>query len=196
MMDAAIHYRWWLRMIGQPRFGMAQFRNRSDGDMNDMASYIASVLDPDVTWDDLSWIRSEWDGFLVVKGVLDPHDAGEAVARKVDAIQISNHGGRQLDGTLACIDALPAIADAVGGRVPILLDGGIDRGTSVLKALALGATACVIGRAHLWGLAVAGGEGVSAVLDVLRAEIVNAMTIGGWKSLAELDRNSITRAPY
>ncbi len=157
-MDAAIHYRWWLRMIGQPRFGMAQFRNRSDGDMNDMASYIASVLDPDVTWDDLSWIRSEWDGFLVVKGVLDPHDAGEAVARKVDAIQISNHGGRQLDGTLACIDALPAIADAVGGRVPILLDGGIDRGTSVLKALALGAHCLRHRRAHLWGLASPAGR--------------------------------------
>lgn len=112
-----------------------------------------------------------------------------------DALQISNHGGRQLDSTLASIDALPAVADAVEQRVPILLDGGIDRGTSVLKAIALGATACVIGRAHLWGLAVSGGKGVSAILDILNAEISNAMTIGGWKSLADLDRNSVTRLP-
>lgn len=195
MLDAAVHYKWWMRMAGQPRFGMANFAGRSDGDMNDMASYIASVLDPDITWDDLSWLRAQWDGFLVVKGILDPRDAGEAIARGADAIQISNHGGRQLDSTLACIDALPAIAEAVGKRVPVLLDGGIDRGTSVLKAIALGADACVIGRSHLWGLAVAGGDGVGAVLDVLKIEIVNAMTIGGWKSLAELDRNSITRTP-
>ena len=195
MLDAAIHYKWWLRMAGQPRFGMANFASRSDGDMNDMASYIASVLDPDITWDDLSWLRSEWDGFLTVKGILDPRDAREAIERGADAIQISNHGGRQLDSTLACIDALPAIADAVDKRVPILLDGGIDRGTSVLKAIGLGADACVIGRSHLWGLAVAGGDGVSAILNVLKAEIINAMTIGGWKSLAELDRSSITHTP-
>jgi isopentenyl diphosphate isomerase/L-lactate dehydrogenase-like FMN-dependent dehydrogenase len=195
MFDAALHYRWWLRMVGQPRFGMANFAQRSDGDMNDMASYIASVLDPDVTWDDLSWLRSEWNGSLIVKGILDPQDAREAIARGVDAIQISNHGGRQLDSTLACLDALPAIADAAEGRVPILIDGGIDRGTSVLKAIALGAAAGVIGRPHLWGLAVAGGNGVSAILDIFRTEIINAMVIGGWKSLAELDRNSITRIP-
>jgi len=193
MFDAAIHYKWWLRMAGQPRFGMANFASRSDGDMNDMASYIASVLNPDITWEDFSWLRAEWDGFLVVKGILNPADAREAIARGADAVQISNHGGRQLDSTLASIDALPAVADAVEKRVPILLDGGIDRGTSVLKAIALGADACVIGRSHLWGMAVAGGEGVSAVLDILRTEIINAMTIGGWKSLAELDRNSVTR---
>jgi L-lactate dehydrogenase (cytochrome) len=193
MLDAAIHYKWWLRMIGQPRFGMANFASRTEADMNDMASYIANVLNPAITWDDLSWLRSEWDGFLVVKGILDPRDACEAIKRGADAIQISNHGGRQLDSTLACIDALPAVADAVEKRVRILLDGGIDRGASVLKAIALGADACVIGRSHLWGLAVAGGDGVSAVLNVLKVEITNAMTIGGWKSLSELDRSSITR---
>jgi len=192
MLDAALHYEWWLRMAGQPRFAMANFASRSDGDMNDMASYIASVLNPDITWEDFSWLRSEWDGFLVVKGILNPADAREAIARGADAIQISNHGGRQLDSTLATVDALPAVADAVDKRVPILLDGGIDRGTSVLKAIALGADACVIGRSHLWGMAVAGGEGVSAVLDILKTEIINAMTIGGWKSLGELDRSSVT----
>lgn len=195
MADAAIHFRWWLRMMGQPRFQMANFATRSDGDMNDMASYIASVLNPDVTWEDLSWLRSEWDGFLTVKGILNPDDAAEAVKRGADAIQVSNHGGRQLDGTYAAIDALPAVADAVDKRVPVLLDGGVDRGTSVLKAIALGADACVIGRAHLWGMAVAGADGVGAVLDILRSEILNAMTIGGWKSLSDLDRTDIARIP-
>jgi isopentenyl diphosphate isomerase/L-lactate dehydrogenase-like FMN-dependent dehydrogenase len=195
VLDVVRHYKWWLRMIGHPRFGMANFASRTDGDMNDMASYIASVLDPDVTWDDLSWLRSEWDGSLILKGILHPVDAREAIARGVDAVQISNHGGRQLDGTLACIDALPRVADAVDERIPILFDGGVDRGTSILKAIALGAAACVIGRSHLWGLAVAGGDGVSAIIDVLRTEIANAMIIGGWKSLAELDRDSVTRVP-
>ncbi|CAN7598332.1 alpha-hydroxy acid oxidase [Aminobacter aminovorans] len=195
MLDAAVHYRWWMRMAGQPRFQMANFASRSDGDMNDMAAYIASVLNPDITWDDLSWLREEYDGFLTVKGILHPQDANEAIARGVNAIQISNHGGRQLDSTLSCIDALPAVAEAVDKRVPILLDGGIERGTSVLKAIALGADACVIGRSHLWGMAVAGGDGVEAILNVLRMEIINAMTIGGWKSLAEIGRDSITRTP-
>lgn len=195
LLDVVRHYQWWCRMIGHPRFGMANFAGRSGGNMNDMASYIANVLDPDVTWDDLSWLRSEWDGALILKGVLDPVDACEAISRGVDAIQVSNHGGRQLDGALACIDALPGIAEAVQGRIPILLDGGIDRGTSVLTAMALGASACVIGRSHLWGLAVAGGHGVGAILDVLKAEILNAMTIGGWKSLGDLDSESITRTP-
>lgn len=195
LLDVIWHYRWWWRMVSHPRFSMANFARRSDGNMNDMASYIASVLDPNVTWDDLSWLRSEWDGALILKGVLDPRDACEAIARGIDAIQVSNHGGRQLDGALSCIDALPGIADVVQGRVPILLDGGIDRGTSVLKAVALGASACVIGRSHLWGLAVAGGCGVGAILDVLKAEIENAMIIGGWKSLAELDHQSVMRIP-
>lgn len=192
LIDAALHYKWWLRMARQPRFSMANFAGRSDGDMNNMAAYIASVLDPDITWDDLCWLRSEWQGPLIVKGILQPNDALKAVACGADAIQISNHGGRQLDGTRAAIDALPAIADTLNGKVPILLDGGIDRGTSVVKAVALGASACVIGRAHLWGLAVAGGKGVSAIFDVLRDEIINAMIIGGWKSLPELNRNSVT----
>ncbi|MFW6076803.1 MAG: alpha-hydroxy acid oxidase, partial [Hyphomicrobiales bacterium] len=149
LVDAALHYRWWLRMAGTPRFSMKNFEGRATGNMADMAGYIASVLDPDATWDDFSWLRDQWDGPLVVKGILHPQDALEAVRRGADAVQVSNHGGRQLDGTLASIDALPAVADAVGDRVPVLLDGGISRGGDVLKAIALGATACVIGRAYL-----------------------------------------------
>jgi L-lactate dehydrogenase (cytochrome) len=160
-----------------------------------MASYIASVLDPDVTWDDFSWLRGQWDGPLIVKGILHPQDALEAVRRGADAVQVSNHGGRQLDGALASIDALPAVADVVGTSVPVLLDGGISRGGDILKAIALGATSCIIGRAYLWGLAVAGRRGVEAVLDILEAEMRNAMTIGGWRSLVDLGRDSVTRLP-
>lgn len=195
LLDAAIHFRWWLRMIGQPRFSMQNFAGRAKGNMTDMAAYIAAVLDPGVTWDDFSWLRAQWNGPLVVKGILHPADAREALERGADAIQVSNHGGRQLDGTLSSIDALPAIADAVGGRAPILLDGGVRRGTDVLKALALGATACAIGRAHLWGLAVAGEKGVAAIIDILTSEMRNAMTIGGWTSIGQLDRSAVTRIP-
>lgn len=195
LVDAALHFRWWLRMVGQPRFEMQNFAGRAKGNMSDMAAYIAAVLNPDVTWDDFSWLRTQWDGPLVIKGILHPADALEALERGADAIQVSNHGGRQLDGTLASVDALPAIADAVGGRAPILVDGGVRRGTDVLKALALGATACGIGRAHLWGLAVAGGEGVAAIVNILVSEMRNAMAIGGWTALSELNRSEVTRIP-
>jgi L-lactate dehydrogenase (cytochrome) len=195
LIDAALHYRWWLRMAGMPRFSMKNFQGRATGNMADMASYIASVLDPDVTWDDFSWLRGQWDGPLIVKGILHPQDALEAVRRGADAVQVSNHGGRQLDGALASIDALPAVADVVGTSVPVLLDGGISRGGDILKAIALGATSCIIGRAYLWGLAVAGRRGVEAVLDILEAEMRNAMTIGGWRSLVDLGRDSVTRLP-
>ncbi|MGV6876400.1 alpha-hydroxy acid oxidase [Pseudochelatococcus sp. B33] len=193
IVDAALHWRWWWRMAGSRRFSMRNFEGRATGGMSDMAAYIASVLDPSITWDDLSWLRDNWDGPLVVKGVSDPDDAEEAIARGADAIQISNHGGRQLDSTVASIDALPDVADRVAGRVPVLLDGGVKRGTEILKALALGATACVIGRSHLWGLAVNGQAGVEDVIDIIHAEMVNAMMIGGWVSLDKLDRSSVRR---
>lgn len=191
--DALLHLGWWMRMARAPKLELGNFRERSTGGMTDMASYIASVLDPDVTWDDLSWLRAQWDGPLVVKGILHPQDARECIERGADGIQVSNHGGRQLDCTLATIDALPAIVTAVDNRVPIFIDGGITRGTDVIKALALGASACLIGRAHLWGLAVDGRNGVLRILEILEAEMRSAMTIGGWKSLADLGRASVVR---
>jgi L-lactate dehydrogenase (cytochrome) len=195
LLDLAAHPRWWLRMIGQPRFALGNFAGRATGGMLGMAQYIASVLDPDATWEDFSWLRAEWSGPLVIKGVLTAEDAREAVARGADMVQVSNHGGRQLDGALAAVDALPALAEACDGRVPVLLDGGICRGTQVLKARALGATACAIGRGHLWGLAVRGRAGVAHIMRILGDEMTNAMTIGGWRSLAELDRRAVTRLP-
>jgi 4-hydroxymandelate oxidase len=137
-----------------------------------------------VTWDDLAWIAG-FDCPVVVKGVLHPDDARFAIEHGAAAVQVSNHGGRQLDGAIASIDALPAIAEAVAGRVPVLLDGGVRRGSDVLVALALGAAAVGIGRPALWGLAVNGEAGVGAVLDLLTAEIELAMALAGVRSVAE-----------
>jgi 4-hydroxymandelate oxidase len=137
-----------------------------------------------ITWDDVDWLA----GFgrpVVVKGILHADDARLALAHGAAAVQVSNHGGRQLDGAIASIDALPAVVDALGGQVPVLLDGGVRRGTDVLVALALGAAAVGIGRPALWGLAVNGEAGVGAVLDLLTAEIELAMALAGVASVAD-----------
>ena len=128
---------------------------------------------------------------ILLKGVLHPADARIAVERGVDGLIVSNHGGRQLDTTPATLDRLPVIADAVAGRVPLLLDGGVRRGTDVAKALAMGAQAVAIGRPVLWGLAVAGAAGVARVLELLRAELVNALTLLGVGTPAELTRDQV-----
>jgi 4-hydroxymandelate oxidase len=138
-----------------------------------------------MTWDDLAWLA----GFgvpVIVKGVLHPDDARLAIEHGAAAIDVSNHGGRQLDGAIASIDALPAIAEVVGGRVPLLLDGGVRRGTDALIALALGATAVGIGRPVLWGLAVDGEAGVGRILDLVTDELEHAMALAGAARLADL----------
>lgn len=132
-----------------------------------------------LTWDDMAWLRQCWSGRLVIKGVLHPQDAQRAADIGADALIVSNHGGRQLDGTVAPLHALPAIAQAVGGRVPVLLDGGIRRGTDVLKALALGARFVFVGRPTLCGLAVGGAEGARAVLALLQQEIERDLALLG-----------------
>ncbi|MDQ2854396.1 MAG: alpha-hydroxy-acid oxidizing protein [Chloroflexota bacterium] len=149
-------------------------------------SDVASVEFTDrLTWPDLEWLA----GFglpVIVKGILHPDDAKLAIEHGAAAIQVSNHGGRQLDGAIASLDALPAIVEAVAGRVPVLLDGGVRRGTDVLMALALGATAVGIGRPVIWGLAVDGEAGVGSVLDLLSREFENAMALAGAASIAEM----------
>ncbi len=144
---------------------------------------------PELGWDHLDWLRKTTSLPIVLKGILNPLDAKLAVGHGADGIIVSNHGGRQLDGAPAAIEALPGIVDAVGGTVPLLLDGGIRRGTDVIKALALGATAVAIGRPALWGLATAGQEGVAAVLALLRQEIDRALALCGCCSVAEVGRD-------
>lgn len=140
------------------------------------------------TWDDVAWLRAQTRLPLLLKGVLHPADAREAARQGVAGLVVSNHGGRVLDGAAATADALPAVADAIGGALPLLVDGGIRQGTDVLKALALGARAVLVGRPVLWGLATAGAAGVAHVLRLLRDELELAMAQCGAGSLAELDR--------
>jgi isopentenyl diphosphate isomerase/L-lactate dehydrogenase-like FMN-dependent dehydrogenase len=160
------------------------------------AKLVNSLLsNPGATWDDLAWLRELWRGPLIVKGVLTHEDAELAAEAGVDGIIVSNHGGRQLDGTLGTLDALEEVLAAVGNRVEVLLDGGVRRGTDVVKALALGARACLIGRPWLYGLAAGGEQGVVDVLEIMRTEIDRALALLGRRSVAELDRSAVGTVP-
>jgi 4-hydroxymandelate oxidase len=150
------------------------------------AEYWRNLLDPSLTWDAIGWLRSLTRLPIVVKGVLAAEDAERAVQSGASGIVVSNHGGRQLDGSIATIDALPDVVERVRGRVPLLLDGGVRRGTDVLKALAIGAQAVLIGRPYLWGLAAAGEAGVKQVLDLLREEFELAMALAGCPSIESI----------
>jgi 4-hydroxymandelate oxidase len=150
-------------------------------------SYFASQLDPALTWRDLEWLQSLSPLPLVVKGILRGDDAVRAVEYGAKAIIVSNHGGRQLDGAIASLDALCEIVPAVNGRAEVLVDGGIRRGTDILKALAMGAQAVLIGRPFLWGLAVGGQAGVSHIISLLQNELNVAMALMGCSKLADID---------
>jgi 4-hydroxymandelate oxidase len=154
------------------------------------------IYEPNLTWEDLAWIRDHVPGMpVVVKGLLTAEDAEAALDAGVDGIVVSNHGGRQLDTSPAGLDALPEVVDAVGGRVPVLMDGGVRRGTDVLKALALGASAVLVGRPTIWGLAVAGEDGVVDVLRILHDEFTNAMALAGCRSVSEITRAHVAPRP-
>ncbi len=149
----------------------------------------ADYLYPDMTWEDVDWLRSEWSGPVFVKGIMDAADVDRAVALGLDGVVVSNHGGRQLESGVGTLDVLPEIADAVAGRAELLLDGGVRRGSDVAKALALGARAVLVGRPFLYGLAVAGPAGVAAVLEILRSELARTLALMGCRDVQELDRS-------
>lgn len=154
------------------------------------------LFDASITWDDLGWIKDRAPGIpVIVKGLLTAEDAELAVQSGADAIVVSNHGGRQLDRSPAGLDALPEVAAQVAGRVPVLMDGGVRRGTDVLIALALGASAVLVARPTIWGLAAEGEAGVAGVLEILRAEFENAMALTGCRSVDEIGRALVTPAP-
>ncbi|HEY4164670.1 MAG TPA: alpha-hydroxy acid oxidase [Dongiaceae bacterium] len=155
-------------------------------DIKTLAARMSSLLDPSMTWADVDDLRRIWKGPLILKGVLHPDEARMAVDRDIDGIIVSNHGGRQLDGAAASLDALPGIVAAVGGRIPILIDGGFRRGSDVVKALAMGAKACLVGRPQLWGLAVAGEAGVAQMLSIFRQEIDRVMGLCGVTEIASI----------
>ncbi len=188
----------WLMRMGPvlPKITFANYRRQGEAsDLGSLAKRMTSLLDPGLCWDDVDWLRGVWKGPLILKGILHPQEAARAVDHGVDGIIVSNHGGRQLDGAIASLDALPAIVAAVEGRIPVLLDGGVRRGSDVVKALTLGARACLIGRPHLWGLSVAGETGVAHVLGLLRAELDRCLGLMGARAIADLGPHHVTRHP-
>ncbi|NML06678.1 FMN-dependent L-lactate dehydrogenase LldD [Sphingomonas sp. G-3-2-10] len=161
----------------------------SDSGMLDFLGWIAGNFDPSITWKDLDWIRAEWPGKFVLKGILDPEDARDSAKAGVDGIVVSNHGGRQLDGVPSSAAALPAIADAVGGDLTILADGGVRSGLDVVRMLALGAQGVLLGRAWAYALAARGEAGVAHMLQLMQAEMRIAMALTGCKNVSEISRD-------
>lgn len=192
IMNLATKPSWCLGMLGTRR---RQFRNivgHVEGvkDMSSLADWTASQFDPRLSWEDVAEIRRMWDGKVILKGILDAEDAKQAVNVGADAIVVSNHGGRQLDGAASSIAALPAIVDAVGDKTEVWMDGGIRTGQDVLRAVALGARGTLIGRAFLYGLGAGGRAGVTRVLEILHKELDLTMALCGRSNLSEVD-NSI-----
>jgi L-lactate dehydrogenase (cytochrome)/(S)-mandelate dehydrogenase len=179
----------WLMRMG-PRVSKISFANYASlggkSDIGSLAAKLPGMLDPSMSWREVEWLRGLWKGPFLLKGIVHPKEATEAVARGIDGVIVSNHGGRQLNGMPSSLDALPGVLAAVRGRIPVLLDGGIRRGADVVKALALGVSLCLIARPHLFGLAVAGEAGVARVLDILRREIDRTMGLLGVSKLSEL----------
>lgn len=161
--------------------------------LEDYMGYLGANFDPSISWSDLEWIRDFWKGPMVIKGILDPEDAKDAVRFGADGIIVSNHGGRQLDGALSSARALPAIADAVKGQIKILADSGIRNGLDIVRMLALGADCTMIGRAFIYALAAEGGAGVSNLLNLLEKEMRVAMTLTSVKNVSEITGNLLVR---
>jgi len=180
-LDYARRPAWWWRMRTElPRVTFGNYvRAGQRESVANLAGRMGAMLDPGMSWADLAQLRRHWSGPLLVKGLLHPQDAARALAEGADGLIVSNHGGRQLDGAQASLRALPGIVQTVRGRVPVLLDGGVRRGSDVFKALGLGATAVLVGRPQLWGLAVAGEAGVAHTLGLLAGELDRVMGLAG-----------------
>ena len=184
---------WMRRMIPElPRITFGNYvRAGEASDIKTLAGRMQSLLDPAMSWKDVDDLRKAWKGPLIIKGLLHPEDAREAVNRGVDGLIVSNHGGRQLDDAISGISALSPIVKAVDGKIPVMVDGGFRRGSDIVKALALGAKLCLIGRPHLWGVSVAGEAGVSHVIDIFRQEMTRTMGLLGANSIAEIKPDMI-----
>jgi isopentenyl diphosphate isomerase/L-lactate dehydrogenase-like FMN-dependent dehydrogenase len=179
--------------LSDPVFRAALAKPPEEDPQAAVGHFVGLFANPAVTWDDLSWLREQTSLPIVLKGVLHPDDAREAVARGVDGVIVSNHGGRQVDGAIAALDALPGVVDAAGSDLEVLFDSGIRGGADVLKALALGARAALIGRPAMWGLAVGGEAGVRAVLRGLLAELDLTLALSGLARVDDVDRSALTR---
>jgi L-lactate dehydrogenase (cytochrome) len=190
LVDMAIRPRWCAAMLRTPRrsFGNIVGHAKGVGDMSSLSAWTTEQFDPKLSWEDVAWIKDRWGGPLILKGILDVEDALMAADTGVDAIIVSNHGGRQLDGAPSSIAMLPRIVEAVGDRVEIHMDGGIRSGQDVLKAVALGARGTYIGRPFLYGLGAMGKDGVTLALEIIRKELDITMALCGKRRLADIDR--------
>src|SRR6201993_3077477 len=168
-------------------FGNLVGHLKGTDDITALGTWIGTQFDTTLNWKDVDWIRSIWPGKLVLKGILDVEDAELAAKTGAQALVVSNHGGRQLDGAPSSIEVLPEIVDAVGSQMEIMFDGGIRSGQDVMRALALGAKSCMIGRAYAYGLGAAGGAGVTKAIDIIRAELMTTMGLCGVNTIAEID---------
>jgi len=183
------HWAWSVGLNGRPHHFGNIVEAVPEGQVGAFAAWILKNFDPTLTWDHIAWIRERWKRPIIIKGVLDAEDAHRAVDAGADGIVVSNHGGRQLDGALSSARAMPAIAEAIGRRVPILMDGGVRSGLDVLKALALGASGCLIGRNWAYALAAGGEGGVRRMLERMRSELRVAMALTGCTDVKTADRS-------
>ncbi|EAM8864307.1 alpha-hydroxy-acid oxidizing protein [Salmonella enterica] len=188
------HWAWNVGLMGRPHDlgNISKYLGKPTG-LEDYIGWLGANFDPSISWKDLEWIRDYWDGPMVIKGILDPEDAKDAVRFGADGIVVSNHGGRQLDGVLSTTRALPPIADAVKGELKILVDSGIRNGLDVVRMLAMGADTCMLGRAFVYALGAAGGAGVSNLLDLIDKEMRVAMTLTGAKTIADITQDCLVR---
>lgn len=196
MFEVAMRPAWALKVLmGKRRtFGNLTGLQSSASGLTTLSQWIGSQFDPTVTWKDIEWVRSRWPGKLILKGVLDAEDARLACKNAADAIVVSNHGGRQLDGAPSTISVLPEVVDAVGGRCEVLFDGGVQSGQDVLKALALGARGCLIGKTFLYALAAQGQAGVTTALDIISKELQVSLALTGTNDVTNVSRDILRPA--
>ncbi len=185
---------WDVGILGRPHQlgNVAPVLGKNSG-LEDFMAWMQKNFDPSVSWRDLDFVRDNWDGPIIIKGILDPDDARDAVAAQVDGVIVSNHGGRQLDGVVSAVTALPAIKDAAGDRLVVLADGGIYSGLDVVRMLARGADAVLIGRSWVYALAARGQAGVEHVLELIRKEMLVAMALTGCSKIADVGRDVLQR---
>jgi L-lactate dehydrogenase (cytochrome) len=191
LIDIATKPAWALSILKSKRktFGNLAGHVKGMENINSLAQWTASQFDPTLSWKDVEWIKSLWPGKLILKGILDVDDAKIAATTGADAISVSNHGGRQLDGAPSAIAALPRVVDAVGSEIDVMFDSGVRTGADIVRALALGARSCIVGRSYIYGLGAGGQAGVARAIEILGTELDVTMALCGVKSIAEIDRN-------
>ncbi|HHW4684722.1 MAG TPA: alpha-hydroxy acid oxidase [Xylella sp.] len=198
LVNLAAKLRWCLGMLGTKRhtFGNIMGHAKGVSDLSSLSSWTEEQFDPCLSWDDVAWIKECWGGKLIIKGILDADDARLAADSGADALIVSNHGGRQLDGARSTIEVLPSVVDTVGSKIEVWLDSGVRSGQDVLKAVAMGARATMIGRAFLYGLGAYGRAGVTRALEIIYKEMDVTMALCGHKNIADVDKSILVPGTY